>query len=401
MASNIATAWLQVGNARGTLLVRRVVDKTAELLAAKGQLATSKSEELPRILVGMDARRDGMVQAVQAAAAARSMVLLHGMGRIGKTTLAKAVFNQLHSMDRTVPCHFARLHSGMKEPSDVLPHQVELLKQLAGMDAPSVTSADNGCKTIADALKGKKVLLVVDDVWGGQLGWLLPEDLMVLLGQGSMVLVTSRDRAAAHSFGKVSGLVVEQLGCLPEHESLELFCRHAYSSCTPPDSEREEVQDAVNQCGGLPGALEVVGKHVSTLDDGNDGRQRFLDDVEGGLCAVYAEEGSLFQLLGKSWDVLNPGEQRATLLDIVWFLQGQRVSWLEAYCGYQLLGRLEDLGLVQQHLDSATTYGARVDVHCALSSFCKHSRATCSSQRRQLGADHPPNTSQVCREIST
>jgi hypothetical protein len=354
--------------ATGPCLVRRVVERAAALLAEMGQLPLEKDEAVPRVLVPGCLPK--VEEVVKQAMADSHMVLLCGMAGIGKTTLAKAVFNREHGKDRTVPCHFARLHSGMREPCDVLPEQAELLKQLAGVDVTPLDAA-SGRGMIAEQLKGQKVVLVVDNVWGGQLGWLLPDSIMTLLGHGSMVLVTSRDQAAAHSISTVSGVVVEQLGCLSEKHSLELLCWHAYGQSFPPAAEQDEVDVAIGRCGGLPMAVEVVGRHLRVVD-----REQFFDSMEEALPFVYRQERAgrlekqqtVFEAVELSWEQLDDDERQA-LLDLAWFTGGLEWKLVSCYCEAGVLQRLHSLSLLT--LSGPAGPKQTVDVHNVIVDFCK------------------------------
>ena len=62
---------------------------------------------------------------------------------------------------------------------------------------------------------------MVDNVWDDLLEQLLPGDIMDVVGQGSVVLVTSRDLGAAQCFG---GAVVAEVGFLSDVDSMQLLC---------------------------------------------------------------------------------------------------------------------------------------------------------------------------------
>jgi hypothetical protein len=64
------------------------------------------------------------------------------------------------------------------------------------------------------------------------------------------------------------------------------------------------------------------------------------------FCGRLEAERTLFGALKLSWGLLKPEEQEA-LLDIAWFMKGQRWAWVQLHCGPSLLQRLCHLGLVQ------------------------------------------------------
>jgi hypothetical protein len=365
-------------------LVQSVVLHIAQLLAARAKLPTSKLVELPAIVVGMQAKTDELVQ--QLGAGSTSMALLTGMAGIGKTVLAKSLFDRLHTKNPTVPCHFVRLSPGMEDPNEFVPEQRELLRALAGVeDASGLHSAEAMRRVLAEKVAGKKVLVVVDNAWGGQLQLLLPREFMEVLGPGSAVLVTSRDAHACDAFGK-SGILVE-MECLPEPASLELFCWHAYDASSVPAEEKRwerKIDEVLARCGGLPMAVEVAATHFRCSR-----KQDFFRNVDSALSfALQTEEAdkmeaerTVFGALRLSWDALAAEEQDA-LLDIVWFLQGQPWGLVQRYCQYGVLDRLHKLAFVKQVVKAGQP--PHVAVAVVLVAFCKEAAKQRQEQRLEL-----------------
>jgi energy-coupling factor transporter ATP-binding protein EcfA2 len=349
----------------GPELVHSTVEQAAMQLAAMDLLPRNKEQRLPQVKVGLDAKRKELEDLLQQASVDRRMVLLLGMAGSGKTTLAKAVFNLLHTKKRAMPCHFLRLDPSMKTDVEYIHKQRELLFELASGDSSDLADAEQGRHVLAEKLKGRKVLLVVDNVWGGQLAQLLPGSIMGLLGGGSMVLVTSQDSGCARGFG--DGVwVKKKMELLSLKDSLELFCLHAYGNSSAPAGMEAGAQLVVSRCGFLPMALEVVGAHWKHVDG-----QRFLSRLDEALASVFSDEQAarleaqrtMFGALQDSWEVLEAAEQEA-LLDIVWFLGDQPWGLVEAHCGKGVLERLSELCLVSQTVGNVT-------VHETICAFCK------------------------------
>jgi hypothetical protein len=375
---------LQVANSSSVKLVSEVVEFTATMLANMGQLPNRTLKELPTIMVGSDDLQKQVVGHLTAAGS-RRLVLLRGMGGIGKTTLAKAVFNELQGEYPTMRHHFLQLEAGV---TDVMLKQRELLECLAREKEVQLHDADDGRRLLGEKLGGKKVLLVVDNVWGGQLGWLLPRNIMQVLEEGSMVLVTTQEQSVAFGDPGIDWVRVE-MGCLSDADSMELFCRHAtgqlvrgeglrsaksavlrraFGTSSPAEEEQQLLKDLVERCGGLPMALELAGKQLALLKD-NEWHEFFRAPADF-LQGAYNE---LFLRLAPCWDALTP-DRKAVLLDIACLLQAR--SWLvvKCSCSAGVLADLQKLGLVREcsvSSDCGRQQQQGVEVHPAVADFCK------------------------------
>jgi hypothetical protein len=282
----------QVADRMEPELVKWVVEHAVEALEQMGQMPSSTpTEALPEVQVGLQAgdKQVKVLLGLLTDASSHSMVLLHGMGGIGKTTLAKTVFNQLKASNPTLPCCFVRLDPGMKVVDDVVQQQQQQLLQELARHSDDIPphSAEMGQHLLADKLGGKRVLLVVDNVWGRQLEWLVNKRTMKeLLDNGSMVLVTSREVAAADRFLGVGGGGVQHvlMQFLSAEQSMELFCVHAYNGrASPPAAELQHGTAVVARCGGLPMALEVVGLLFREIGDW----EQFLQSLDANLAAAF------------------------------------------------------------------------------------------------------------------
>jgi NB-ARC domain len=160
------------------------------LLRNMGQMPTGSAVEEPGIKVGLKAKVDHVVQ-------------LHCRGGIGKTMLARAVFNQLHANRPTQPCCFLGVDPDTKV-GDIKEKQQQLLKELARAEGGIPTNAEQGRQLLGRELEGKRVLLVVDTVWGDRQGFLLLNNFLQLLGEGSGVLFTA-GRKVLHGSCKGQG----------------------------------------------------------------------------------------------------------------------------------------------------------------------------------------------------
>ena len=126
---------------------------------------------------------------------------LHGMGGIGKTTLAKAVFNALQ-LDFAGSSCFLEVGSA-DDDAKLQQLQRQMLKQLCGIER-DFCSVDAGRAELEVRLRGSTVLFVIDDIWLEK----QQDALLVPLGPGSRVLLTTRDAQLLRS-SKHPGILIQ------------------------------------------------------------------------------------------------------------------------------------------------------------------------------------------------
>ncbi|CAD6258549.1 unnamed protein product [Miscanthus lutarioriparius] len=136
-------------------------------------------------------------------------------------------------------------------------------------------------QTISDKLKGKRFLLVLDDVWTNSRDeW---EEFMVCLKVGapkSRILLTTRNREVAVIVGSTNQFY---LPFLSPDDSWKLFQQ---SLVTPPTGwDFEEVGKAiVDKCGGVPLAIKVLAGALhgkERIEEWQDVREKKLLNVDG------------------------------------------------------------------------------------------------------------------------
>ncbi|WKA02388.1 hypothetical protein VitviT2T_020582 [Vitis vinifera] len=184
-----------------------------------------------------------------------SMVVIVGMGGLGKTTLAQLVYN-----DQGVVSYF-NLSMWVCVSVDF---DVEVLVKNILMSA---TNEDVGNlrleqlqKRLQEKLDGKRYLLVLDDVWNedkrkwGQFITLLPVG-----ANGSKILVTTRSTRVASVIGIDSPYIVEGL---KDDESWDLFESLAFKKAEEQMHPNLVAigKDIVKMCKGVPLIIETLGR---------------------------------------------------------------------------------------------------------------------------------------------
>ena len=202
----------------------------------------------PQYFIGREDDKEVIIHLLMHQDAGRSVSVIPivGIGGLGKTTLAKFVYND----ERVVSNFQLRMWVNVFEDFDVTRLIKEILKSAIG-------SIDENLSVhmlqihLRELLKDKKFLLVLDDVWNEDHNkWIELKDLLIGGCNGSQIIVTTRNSLVATVMGTTP---TYNLDGLSQEDCLSLFVKFAFKEGEEKQylSLLEIGKEIVKKCKGL------------------------------------------------------------------------------------------------------------------------------------------------------
>ncbi|KAF8034517.1 hypothetical protein BT93_C0745 [Corymbia citriodora subsp. variegata] len=236
-------------NGHEASLVKAVVRRVMSELKRLFQL------NVPEQLVGIDHNVEQIMSNIDPNFNGTWIIGIYGMGGIGKTTLAKVLYNKLCS------CYESRSFvADIRETfkaKGLECIQKQLIFDITGYSC-DVANVDQGISILKSRCTSKKVLILLDDVDDNTHLNALVKDCSWFKA-GSIVIITTRDKSI---LDKARASDKYQLNGLLLNQSLILFSRHAFRKDSPLIDYEDISRDIVSTTGGLPLALEVIGSFL-------------------------------------------------------------------------------------------------------------------------------------------
>ncbi|GAB4841578.1 hypothetical protein Ancab_022292 [Ancistrocladus abbreviatus] len=223
---------------------------------------------------GRKEEKDRIIQLLLSQENEKGGVAIVGMGGMGKTTLARSIYNDdgfKGRFDEKLWIHVSNDFNVDRITKSALE---SVTRQPCSLHDLNTIQFE-----LSEKLRGKKFLLVLDDVWSEKV-----EDWENLCGpfitgaQGSRIIVTARNEGVADIMG---GFPKVRLHKLSKEDGWSLLSRYAFQSgsATVADSQLVKIgQEIVEKCDGLPLAIKILGsplrsklerKHWEKVRDSN------------------------------------------------------------------------------------------------------------------------------------
>ncbi|KAK4269987.1 hypothetical protein QN277_023077 [Acacia crassicarpa] len=285
--------------------IKNIVTHVCEILDKKDMFIANYP-------IGLDSRMENLIKMSESHPPNDVLVLgIWGMGGIGKTVIAKAIYNEIgrNFESRSFLLNIREVWEQHRGPVRL---QQQLLSQICKTPKMKIYCIESGKSILKDRLRQKRALVVLDDVDNvEQLNALSGEGKWFL--SGSRIIITTRDERLLR-FLNVDANHVYRMKNMDESESIELFSWHAFRQSSPKEGYVELSRNIVAYSGGLPLALEILGCHllntpVIEWESVLDKLKKFPDD-------------QIQKKLKISFDGLNSDTEREIFLDIACFFIG-------------------------------------------------------------------------------
>ncbi|KAG8373740.1 hypothetical protein BUALT_Bualt11G0056400 [Buddleja alternifolia] len=224
-----------------------------------------------------------------------SVYVIWGMGGLGKTTLAQLVYN-----DARTENHFElRIWVCVSDDFSIQRLVRATIESIEG-GASNVFELDPLQRLLQEKLRGRKFLLVLDDVWNeNHTLWDGLKEVLNCGSKGSMLMVTTRIEKVAMMMATIAS---HNIGYLSKDDSWSLFKQRAFTI-----EEEEENLVAigkliVDKCGGVPLAIKALGSLMRFKSDESE----WLAVKESEIWHLPDDENGILPALRLSYDNLLP-----------------------------------------------------------------------------------------------
>ncbi|KAM3288630.1 hypothetical protein P3S67_022060 [Capsicum chacoense] len=218
-------------------------------MPSRGMINVAKQEEL----VGFTDERDRLIDQLTRRSSPLSVIAIVGMSGVGKTTLAKRVYNDPGVSNHFDICAFVTV-SRVYDSRELL---LEILHAITGHN-DKVDGRDLS-EMLHERLHGKGFLIVMDDVWDAEAYNVLSASLPRDENTGSRILLTTRSDDVAKDVTAGFELHdIHHLRPLEEAESWILLEKMIFQQESCPPKLKELGMQLSKKTKGLPFAIILV-----------------------------------------------------------------------------------------------------------------------------------------------
>ncbi|GJY99574.1 NB-ARC domains-containing protein [Tanacetum coccineum] len=285
------------------------------------------------------------------------MIGICGISGIGKTTLAKAIYNLIYIHFKG-SC-FCEDVQGVSKRQGLTQVQMQMIGKIMKTEDPKISSVGEGIMVIKQRIACNPILLVLDNVddheqleaLAGSPTWFCPGSLIIFTGKDKQLL-------SSHRVDEI-----HDMKFLDGDKSLKLFYSFAFEENNPSTCFKELASQVITYLHGHPLALKVIGRSLY-------GKSMHVWKSELRRLQTYPNS-EIVQKLRPSFDSL-ASDQKRMFLDIACAFIGEKkdfaVSVLDSsHCSANAIIEV----LADKFLITVSAYNMRLQIHELIQSMAR------------------------------